>query len=47
VRQAHRPVLYGQHDRGVDIPVAARVDVRLQREPEDLAAAALGLTLEL
>jgi hypothetical protein len=41
VCQPHRRRLAAEHDRVADIPVAARVDVRLQREPEDLAAAAL------
>src|SRR5450755_3449143 len=47
VSQTHRLLFADQNDRLTDVPVAARVDVRLQREPEDLAAAALGLTLEL
>ena len=41
VRQADRSALAGQDDRLADVTVPARVDVRLQREPEDLAAAAL------
>ena len=47
VCQTQRLLLADQNDRLADVPVAARVDVRLQREPDDLAAAALGLTLEL
>lgn len=41
VSQANRPILADHNDRLTDIAVAASVDVRLQREAQDLTAAAL------
>jgi len=41
VSQTDRLVLLGHDDRLADVPVATRVDVRLQRQAQDLTAAAL------
>jgi hypothetical protein len=39
--QADRSVIARHDDRRADVAVAAGVDARLQREPQDLSAAAL------
>lgn len=41
VGKADRPLIARHDDRRTDVTVAAGVDVRLQREPEDVSAAAL------
>jgi hypothetical protein len=41
VGKTQRSVLARQDQRLTDIAVTARVDVRLQREPQDLTAATL------
>ncbi len=41
VSQAQQPVRARHHDRLADVAVATGVDVRLQAQPDQLAAAAL------